>query len=486
MSQFIASFNPQSLVLLRLSAMLLCAFALSRVAKLFKLPNVTGYIISGILIGPYVTGLIPQDMVDGMSFLTDAALALIAFGTGKYFKWSTIKSSGSRIIILTVMEALVAAAAVTLAMIFIFHLDVSFSLLLGAIASATAPASTLMTIRQYKAKGEFVDTVLQVVALDDAVSLLAFSVCATLAELLGSQSSFSAADVVLPIVYNLAALLLGAGCALLLNLLMRRVKSDYNHLLLVIILLLALSGLCAAFDVSPLLSCMVFGTIHTNISKKPLFDEVDSFSPPILTLFFVVSGMRLNVSALSSAGIIGVGYFIVRIAGKYLGATAGALMTKRSKAICKYLGLALIPQAGVAIGLAALGERILSGDLGSLLSTIILSSSVLYEMVGPAAAKLSMHLSGAIPSGAKPDRSGDEAAENREYSVPSAAYFRARQALEAQSSIPETPLPDASRTDDEPELLDPEGLSVNRLFSSRRRLNTDDTPDSSQNARYSG
>lgn len=486
MSQFIASLNPQSLVLLRLSAMLLCAFALSRVAKLFKLPNVTGYIISGILIGPYVTGLIPRDMVEGMSFLTDAALALIAFGTGKYFKWNTIKSSGSKIIILTVMEALVAAAAVTLAMIFIFHLDVSFSLLLGAIASATAPASTLMTIRQYKAKGEFVDTVLQVVALDDAVSLLAFSVCATLAELLGSQSSFSAADVVLPIVYNLAALLLGAGCALLLNLLMRRVKSDYNHLLLVIILLLALSGLCAAFDVSPLLSCMVFGTIHTNISKKPLFDEVDSFSPPILTLFFVVSGMRLNVSALSSAGIIGVGYFIVRIAGKYLGATAGALMTRRSTAICKYLGLALIPQAGVAIGLAALGERILSGDSGSLLSTIILSSSVLYEMVGPAAAKLSMHLSGAIPSGTKPDHSGDEAAENREYSVPSATYFRARQALEAQISVPETPLPDASRTDDEPELLDPEGLSVNRLFSSRRRLNTDESPDSTHDARYSG
>ncbi len=486
MSRFIASLNPQSLVLLRLSAMLLCAFGLSRIAKLFKLPNVTGYIISGILIGPYVTGLIPKDMVEGMSFLTDAALALIAFGTGKYFKWDTIKNSGSKIIILTIMEALVAAVSVSLAMIFIFHLDIPFSLLLGAIASATAPASTLMTIRQYKAKGEFVDTVLQVVALDDAVSLLAFSVCATVAELMSNQGGFSAADILLPIVYNIAALALGALCALLLNLLMRRVKSDYNHLLLVIILLLGLSGLCAALDVSPLLSCMVFGTIHTNISKKPLFDEVDSFSPPILTLFFVVSGMRLNINALASAGIIGIGYFLVRILGKYLGASGGAILTGRSSAIKKYLGLALIPQAGVAIGLAALGERILSGDMGSLLSTIILSSSVLYEMVGPAAAKLSMHLAGAIPSGTKPDRSGDEAAENREYSVPSATFFSAKRATATQAYAPEIPLPGVPRPHDEPELLDPEGLSVNRLFSFRRRPNTDESKERTEDQRYSG
>ena len=171
------------------------------------------------------------------------------------------------------------------------------------------------------------------------------------------------------------------------------------------------------------------------------------------------------------------GYFLVRIAGKYLGATAGAVMTGRSKPIRRYLGLALIPQAGVAIGLAALGERILSGNLGSLLSTIILSSSVLYEMVGPAAAKLSMHLAGAIPSGAKPDRSQDEAAENREYSVPSEAYFSAKRATAAPACAPEMPLPGVTRNDDEPELLDPEGLGVNRLFSSRRRLDTDDDPD---------
>ena len=394
MSAFFSSINAQSLVLLRLSLMLLAAFGLSRVAKLLTLPNVTGYLISGIIIGPYVTGLIPKDMVSSMSFLTDAALALIAFGTGKYFKWETIRSSGSKIIILTVMEALVAAVAVTLAMIFLFHLDVPFSLLLGAIASATAPASTLMTIRQYKAKGEFVDTVLQVVALDDAVSLLAFSVCATLAELLSSKSGFSAADIVLPIVYNIAALVLGALCALLLNLLMRRVKSDYNHLLLVVILLLALSGVCAAFDVSPLLSCMVFGTVHTNISKKPLFDQVDSFSPPILTLFFVVSGMRLNVNALTSAGVIGVGYFLVRIAGKYLGAFLSCWAVGKDKKVRNYLGFALIPQAGVAIGLAALGARTLGGEAGMALNTVILASSILYELIGPPCAKLALFCTG--------------------------------------------------------------------------------------------
>lgn len=400
--------NHTSLVILELAAMLLSAFGLSRLTKLMKLPNVTGYILSGILIGPHCLKWIDASMVESMSFVTDVALAFIAFGVGKYFTWDTLKTSGARVMIITVFEALAAAAAITAAMLLIFHLPLSFSLLLGAIGAATAPASTLMTIRQYKAKGHFVDTILQVVALDDAVALLAFSVCATVSQVAESPGQLDAASILLPIAYNVAAVALGVAMAFLLKWSEKHVRSSYNRLLMVVILLLTLAGLCAAVDVSPLLACMALGMVHANISSEDelLFKTVDKFTPPVLTFFFVVSGMRLNVPALATAGVVGVVYFFVRIAGKYLGATVGAALTHDEPAVRKYLGMALVPQAGVSIGLAALGERMLSPELGGMLSTIILSSAVLYEIAGPALAKLSLHLAGVLhpaETGAKKD-----------------------------------------------------------------------------------
>ena len=171
--------NHTSLVILELAVMLLSAFLLSRVTKRLRLPNVTAYIVAGILIGPCGLKWIDAAMVESMGFVTDVALSFIAFGVGRYFKWETLKNSGARVLVITALESLAAAAAIAAVMLFVFHLPLSFSLLLGAVGAATAPASTLMTIRQYKAKGHFVETILQVVALDDAVALLAFSVCAT-------------------------------------------------------------------------------------------------------------------------------------------------------------------------------------------------------------------------------------------------------------------------------------------------------------------
>ena len=412
---FPLTLNHTALTILDLAAMLVAAFGVSRVTKLMKLPNVTGYILSGILIGPYCLKWIDAPMVESMSFVTDVALAFIAFGVGKYFKWATLKKSGSRIVIITVLESLAAAFAVTAVMLLVFQMPLSFSLLLGAIAAATAPASTLMTIRQYKAKGHFVDTILQVVALDDAVSLMAFSVCATISQVADSPDQLNAASILMPILYNVLAVALGVGMAFLLKWLMKRVLSSYNRLLLVIILLLTLAGLCAAVDVSPLLGCMAFGMIHANISTKKelLFKTVDRFTPPVLTFFFVVSGMRLNVPSLATAGIIGVVYFFVRIAGKYLGATAGAAVTRDEPEVRKYLGMALVPQAGVSIGLAALGERMLSPQMGSMLSTIILSSAVLYEIAGPALAKLSLHLAGALNPASQEEKTGKKGKQEK-------------------------------------------------------------------------
>ena len=390
--------NHTSLVILELAVMLLSAFLLSRLTKRLKLPNVTAYIVAGILIGPCGLKWIDAEMVESMGFVTDVALSFIAFGVGRYFKWETLKKSGARVLIVTALESLTAAAAISAVMLLVFHLPLSFALLLGAVGAATAPASTLMTIRQYKAKGHFVETILQVVALDDAVALLAFSVCATISQIAGSAGRADAASILLPIAYNIAAVALGASMAFLLKWGERRVSSRYNRLLMVVILLLTLSGLCAAVDISPLLACMALGMVHANISRKgeALFKAVERFTPPVLTFFFVVSGMRLNVPALKTAGVIGVSYFFVRILGKYTGAAAGALLTGEDKNVRRYLGLALTPQAGVSIGLAALGERMLPPEMGSLLNTIVLSSAVLYEIAGPGLAKLALHLAGAL------------------------------------------------------------------------------------------
>lgn len=391
-------------VVLSLAVMLFAGFLMTRLTKLVRLPNVTGYILAGVLIGPYLLDLIPQDVVQGMDFVTDVALAFIAFGVGKYFRLSRLRQNGRKVLILTVFEALTAAVLIFLVMAFVFRLSIPFSLLLGAIGSATAPASTIMTIRQYKAKGEFVDVLLQIVALDDAVALLAFSVCAAVAQGMESGGEIRFQTVVLPILYNLLALAVGALAGWLLHRLIGENRSSQHRLVLVTGMLLTITGMCTALDVSPLLACMVMGAVYINVSgNKKVFKQVNGFTPPIQLLFFVLSGMRMDLPALKAAGLIGVVYFLVRILGKYAGAWLGAVVGKASLPIRHYMGLALIPQAGVSIGLAVLGQRILPAESGVLLSTIILSSGVLYEMIGPACAKAAIFLSGSVPKAEPPE-----------------------------------------------------------------------------------
>lgn len=389
--------NPVASIILSLAAILIAGFLMTRITKKLKLPNVTGYILSGVVIGPYVLNLVPAEVIHGMDFVTDVALAFIAFGVGKYFKIAKLKKSGKRVVIITVFEALLAAVCVTLFMYYVFHLPLSFCLLLGAIGSATAPASTIMTIHQYRAKGEFVNTLLQVVALDDAVALIAFSICASIAQALVSGGSLDVQVVVLPIVLNIVSILLGMLGGFLLNKIISERRSADHRLVMVVAIILSLTGFCTIFNISPLLSCMMLGATYINLSNnKSIFKQVNRFTPPVLLSFFVLSGMRLNLPSLMTAGVIGLAFFVVRIVGKYLGAFISARITHSSKAIQDYLGLALIPSAGVSIGLAALGSRILPADMGTLLSTIILSSGVLYEMVGPACAKASLFLSGSV------------------------------------------------------------------------------------------
>ncbi|MDE5715729.1 MAG: cation:proton antiporter [Anaeroplasmataceae bacterium] len=392
---FYTDLSNTTKVLLSLSIMLLAGFLMTRITKLLKLPNVSGYIIGGILIGPYCLKLVSKDMLEHMDFVSDIALSFIAFGVGKFFKKEVLKKAGSKVIIITIFEALMAMLLVTISMHFLFKLSWQFSLILGAIASATAPASTMMTIKQYKAKGEFVDVLLQVVALDDIVCLLAFSVATAIAST--SNGSFKAMDIIKPIGFNLLSIGIGVILALILRVVLNPKRSKENRLILVIMALLSLCAICSILEVSPLLCCMIFSTVYVNITDDTyLFHQIDNFTPPVMLLFFVLSGMKLNMKTLLSVGIIGVSYFFIRIIGKYLGSYLGCLVTKEHKDIRYNLGLALIPQAGVAIGLSVLGQRLLPTDLGNLLSTIILASSVLYEFVGPTCAKASLFLSHSI------------------------------------------------------------------------------------------
>ncbi len=389
-------FSSGTAILLTLAVILLSGFLVTRLTKLLKLPNVSGYIIAGILIGPHLLNLVPQNILDGMGFVSDIALAFIAFGIGRFFKKETLKETGGSVILITLSEALLAGILVTVTMYFVFRLDFALALLLGAIATATAPASTLMTINQYHARGKFVSVLLQVVALDDVVCLLVFSVAAAVVNA-SRDGSVSISDVLLPIAYNIGAMILGVIFAWILSRLLGPKRSTDNRLILAIAMLLGLSGLCSIFDISPLLSCMIFGAVYMNKTKDDeLYRQINHFTPPVMSVFFVMSGMNLDVGALSAFGIVGVVYFLVRIIGKYIGAYLGCLAVKSEKNVRNYLGIALIPQAGVAIGLAYLAERILPEDIGNLLMTIVLASSVLYELIGPVSAKFALIRSGAI------------------------------------------------------------------------------------------
>lgn len=383
--------------------MLLSGFLMTRITKKLRLTNVTAYIVAGIIIGPFALDLIPQRVIDGTEFLADIALAFIAFGTGEFFKLSKLKSSIGKVTVITLAEALTASLFVFILSFWILHLNLAFSVILAALASATAPASTMMTIRQTGAKGDFVDTLLQVVAYDDIVALVAYSIAISIAVTSTTGKAFGFADIAIPIIKNLGVLMLGGFFGFLMKLLIHRKRSTDNRLIISVALLFAFCGICASMDISPLLGCMSMGTVYVNIADDDkLFKQLNYFSPPFLLLFFVRSGLSFDLNALvNSTGavgavpllVVGVLYFIVRIVGKYIGAFFGCLCVKKPSATRNYLGMALIPQAGVAIGLAALGARTLGGETGNALQTIILASSVLYELIGPACAKLSLYLS---------------------------------------------------------------------------------------------
>ena len=389
-------------VIISIALILFCGFAMTRLTNLIKLPSVTAYLLAGILIGPYCLNLIPRQIVGGMDFLADIALAFIAFSTGEFFRLAALKKNGAKVVVITLLEAFAAAALVFVAAHFLLGLNLLFSIVVSALAAATAPASTMMTIRQTGAKGDFVDTLLQVIALDNLVALLTFSIAISVVHAAMNGEAISLLSILQPLGINLGVMLLGGVFGFVMKWLLSK-RSQDNRLIIAVALLFAFCGVCALLSISPLLGCMSMGMVYVNLTgDDKLFKQLNYFSPPLLLMFFVRSGLNFEIGALFSVSggmdgvsllVIVLAFFVCRFLGKYSGAFAGCAAVKKPKLVRNYLGLALIPQASVAIGLASLGARTLGGDMGTALHTVILAASILFELVGPACAKLSLYLS---------------------------------------------------------------------------------------------
>ena len=422
-----------------IAVLLLAALLSTRIMKILKLPNVTGYIITGILVGPFLFGVLFNNFsydgikegviyqyIDKISWVSTVALGFIAFSIGTSFKIQTLKAVGQRVIIITVLEALFASIFVIaslLVMHFIFPEHVSWELVLtlGAIASATAPAATLMVIKQYRARGPLVDTLLPVVALDDAAALILFSILFQISMTLAGGGGFSIYKMLFkPIIEILMSLGFGAILGLFIGWMNRFFLSRNNRLIFCIFSVFAALGIymlfkqpqLGEFERSSLLMCMMAGAFYTNMRKDSnrTLDVMDRFTSPIYMMFFVISGASLDLTVFASkSGLIVIGiafvYLIFRVVGKWIGAFTGASITHCEPQVKKYLGFTLVPQAGVAIGLATNASKMFSTheatqEASILIIAIVLTSTLVYELVGPMISKYALNKAGEIAADA--------------------------------------------------------------------------------------
>ena len=378
----------------------MCAGLLaSRAARAVKLPNVTAFLVAGLLIGPCVAGIISKEQAESMGVISEAALGFIAYAIGGEFKLEYLKKIGKAPLTITAFQGLMTALCVDAGLI-LLGFDVPLSLLLGAIALATAPAATLMVVRQYKAHGPVTQMLLPVVAMDDALGLMVFSVSASVAQgMLGGQMTLHSM-VVTPLIEIAGSFALGAALGWLLAFGARFFASRGNKLALSIALVLAGVGLCDMLNLSSLLVCMMIGAVMVNLSQQHevLMEQCDRFTPPLFLLFFVLSGADLDLTVLPSVGVIGILYLALRSLGKWGGTLLGAACVHADSNIRKYLGLTLLPQAGVAIGMATLVAARFP-TLGQQVNTIVLAGVLVFELVGPVITKLALTRAGEIPSG---------------------------------------------------------------------------------------
>jgi Kef-type K+ transport system membrane component KefB len=369
-----------------------------KIAKYLHLPNVTGYLIGGLLVGPSILNIVKETAIPGLQIVSVVALGFIAFTIGNELKIKYFKQVGSKPFIIAFLEASVAVIAVLIAMIIYFLIigqlnreNIRFTLVLAAIAAATAPAATLMVVRQYHAKGKLTDTLMSVVAIDDSVAVLLFGICVAIANALNPNIVQSSVflQVMQPIFEILISIGVGVGVGAVLSLGCLWFTGRGNRISLTVASIIMTVYLANKWGGSAILAAMIVGFIFGNFSSKQekVNELIYFFTPPIYIMFFVLSGVELKLSVLLSVGLIGLIYVISRVIGKVFGAYIGAKVTKSDPVISKYLGYALIPQAGVAIGLSLIATTVLNPELGAQIRTIVLAATVIYELFGPVITK---------------------------------------------------------------------------------------------------
>ncbi len=409
-------------ILLSIAIALLAGLLMTRVIKPLGLPAVTGYLIAGILVGPYMLGRLgvsglgffSMEYVESFGVISDVALGFIAFSIGNEFRISQLKSIGKQALVVGVVQALMATLFVDaslIAMSFILGQEVfpiSAAITLGAIATATAPAATLMVVRQYKAKGPLTDLLLPVVALDDAVGLVVFAVSFGIAKAMDVGAIDMVSIVLNPLIEIVFSLILGVVIGFIFSEVEKHFHSRSKRLsvsVTFVIFTVALTmikiplGEHVVLSSSSLLTCMMLGTTFCNVceSSEELMDRVDRWTTPLFVLFFVISGAELEFSIFSEGAmvLIGVVYIIFRSAGKMFGTGISAKLSGCSDTIVKHLGITLLPQAGVALGMSVVAME-LSGNAGIVIRNIVLFSVLVYELVGPLLTKMALTKAGEI------------------------------------------------------------------------------------------
>ena len=405
--------------LLSVSIALLAGLIMTRVFKPMKLPAVTAYLIAGVLVGPYCLGALgfegigfdSAEAVEKLKLISEVALGFIAFSIGSEFVLDDLKKTGKQAVVIGILQALAATLLVDLALyaVHVFmpdKLTVPQLITLGAIATATAPAATLMVVRQYKAKGSLTSLLLPIVALDDAVGLIVFAVSFGIAKTLVMGAADPVAIIINPLVEIVCSLGLGAIMGWVLTQLEKLFNSNTNRLNLTIaFVFLTVSLSMLDFHIGPvhisfssLLVCMMLGTIFCNICplSHDLMERADKWTSPLFALFFVISGAELELNVFTDVAIVFIGavYIIFRSLGKYLGSYGSAKLTKCEPSICKYLGITLLPQAGVALGMCATAMQL--GDQGNLIRNITLFAVLIYELIGPLLTRQALMAAGDI------------------------------------------------------------------------------------------
>ncbi len=390
-----------------IAIMLIAALLAGKVVKKLRLPNVTGYLVIGLLLGPHCLKILSQDLLDEMGLVTEFALGCIAFSIGAEFKISFLKKVGKAPIVIGVLEGIGAVAVVDTALLLLGY-DITFALAMGAIASATAAASTLMIVKQYKAKGPVTNTLLPVVALDDAVALMAFGISMAVANVISSHGDAPIGKLLVdPLIEIIGGLAFGALLGILMVLAVNVYTGRGNRLAITIMMICLCVGVSDLVGFSSLLACMMLSMVFVNLSRyrTKIYEPLDRITPPVYMMFFIISGASLDVTIITSVGVVGAVYVIGRVVGKALGAWLGARVSKAPKIVSKWLGLTLVPQEGVAIGLATSAAASLP-EYGARIKTIVLCGVVIYELVGPIITKTALKKAGEITEEQKTKTAG--------------------------------------------------------------------------------